>query len=170
VSPGLSAIKSISDEVVYHPVNYTVLFGAEASASLQATFKVTKTPGQVISDNDVKSRVITAINQFFALENWDFGDTFYFTELATYVMNELAPNISNFVIVPKQSGFNFGSLFEIKSASDQLFINGATVDDIEIITGITSSNIKSVSGTATDSVTTISQQNITSSSYGATNG
>ena len=170
VSPGLNSIKSISDEVVYHPVNYTVLFGAEASANLQATFKVTKTPGQVISDNDVKSRVITAINQFFALENWDFGDTFYFTELATYVMNELAPNISNFVIVPKQSGFNFGSLFEIKSASDQLFINGATVDDIEIINGITSSNIKSVSGTATDSVTTISQQNTTSSSYGATNG
>ena len=170
VSPGLSAIKSISDEVVYHPVNYTILFGAEAPANLQATFKVTKTPGQVISDNDVKSRVITAINQFFALENWDFGDTFYFTELATYVMNEIAPNISNFVIVPKQSGFNFGSLFEIKSASDQLFINGATVDDIEIITGITSSNIKSVSGTATDNVTTISQQNITSSSYGATNG
>lgn len=120
----------------------------------------------MISDNDIKARVIVAINEFFALENWDFGDTFYFTELATYVMNQLAPDIVNFVIVPRQSGLNFGSLFEIRSASDQLFVNGSTVDDIEIISGITSSNIKSVSGTSTDS-TVSSQQSITSSQYGS---
>ena len=166
LAPSLNLIKSISDEVVYHPVNYKILFGSTASENLQAAFKVTKTPGQVVSDNDIKSRVIYAINQFFALENWDFGDTFYFTELSAYVMNQLAPDIANFVIVPRQSGLNFGSLFEIKSASDQLFVNGATVDDIEIITGITSSNIKSVSETTTDSTVT-SQQSITSSQYGS---
>jgi len=168
LSPNLNLIKSISDEIVYHPVSYSILFGSAAETNLQASFKVTKAPGQVISDNDVKSKIITAINEFFALENWDFGDTFYFTELSTYVMNKLAPNISNFVIVPRQSGLNFGSLFEIKSASDQLFINGATVDDIEIISGITSTSIKSVSGTAVDTTTT--QQTVTSSTYGATNG
>jgi hypothetical protein len=169
ISPSLNTIKSISDEVIYHPVSYTVLFGATASTELQATFKITKTPGQVISDNEIKSRVIMSINQFFALENWDFGDTFYFTELSTYVMNTLAPDIANFVIVPKQSGLNFGSLFEIRSPSNQLFINGATVDNIEIISGITSSNIKSVSGTSPQ-LTVSSQQNITSSTFGATNG
>ena len=169
IAPSLDPIKSISDEVVYHPVSYSILFGATAPLNLQASFKVTKTSGQVISDNDIKSKVITAINQFFALENWDFGDTFYFTELSAYVMNQLAPSISNFVIVPRQSGLNFGSLFEIKSASDQLFINGATVDDIDIISGITSSNIKSVSGTAT-TTSISSQQTVTSSQYGATNG
>jgi hypothetical protein len=109
------------------------------------------------------------MNQIFALENWEFGDTFYFTELATYIVNQLAPDISNFVIVPRQSGLNFGSLFEIKSATDQIFINGATVNDIEIISGITSSTIKSVSGTTVASTTT-SQQIITSSTYGSTNG
>jgi hypothetical protein len=169
IAPSLNPIKSISDEVVYHPVSYSILFGASAPLNLQASFKVTKTVGQVISDNDIKSKVITAINQFFALENWDFGDTFYFTELSTYVMNQLAPSVSNFVIVPRQSGLNFGSLFEIKSASDQLFINGATVDDIDIISGITSSNIKSVSGTA-NTTSVSSQQTVTSSQYGATNG
>ena len=169
ISPTLNVIKSISDEIIYHPVSYKLLFGSMADAELQASFKVTKTTGKVISDNDIKANVITAINQFFSLENWDFGDTFYFTELSTYVMNQLAPNISNFVIVPRQSGKNFGSLFEIKASTDQLFINGATVDDIEIIFGITSSNIKSVSGTGLDS-TVSSQQNTTSSSYGATNG
>ena len=137
--------------------------------SLQATFKVVKNANLVISDNDIKSRILTAMNQFFALENWDFGETFYFTELAAYVVKELSPDIVNFVIVPKQAGLNFGSLFEIKAESDELFVNGATVDDIEIIAGITTSNIKSVSGTLLES-TVESQQTITSATYGASNG
>ena len=169
VSSSLNLIKSISDEIVYHPVNYRVLFGSSASLDMQATFKVIKNPGQVISDNDIKSRVITAINQFFNLDNWDFGDTFYFAELSTYIMTELTPYIASIVIVPKKGGLTFGNLFEIKAASDELFISGATVDDIEIISGITSSLIKSAAGTAVDT-SVLSQQTVTSSTYGASNG
>ena len=169
VSGTLNLIKSISDEIIYHPANYKVLFGQTATSDVQASFKVIKNTNQVVSDNDIKARIITAIEEFFALENWDFGDTFYFTELSAYVMTQLSPDISSFVIVPRQSGLGFGSLFEIKSSSDEIFVSGATVDDIEIISGITSSSIKSVAGTTTQS-TTSSQQNITSSSYGANNG
>ena len=161
LSPSLNAIKSISDEIIYHPVRYKLLFGAAASAEVQATFKAVKNSKQVISDNDIKAQILTAINQFFVLENWDFGDTFYFSELATYVMNQLAPNITNFVIVPKANGLNFGSLFEIKANSDELFINGATVDDIEVISGITASTIKATSATSVSS-NVVSQQTITS--------
>lgn len=164
LAPSLNLIKAVSDEIVFHPVSYTVLFGSTADLSLQATFKITKNKDQVISDSEMKSKVITAINQFFSLDNWDFGDTFYFTELAAYVIKELAPDITNFVIVPKQSGLNFGSLFEIKSSSDKLFINGATVDDIEIISGITPSNIKTINGATPNSYVT--EQIITSSLYG----
>lgn len=169
LAPSLNIIKSISDEVVYHPVTYKILFGQSADPELQASFKVIKNPDQVVSDNDVKARIITAINQFFTLENWDFGDTFYFSELASYVMSELAPDISSFVIVPRFGGLNFGNLFEIKSASDELFINGATVSDIEIISGITQSTIKALPGSATNS-SVLAQQTITSSTYGASNG
>ncbi len=169
VASNLNLIKSISDEIIYHPANYKVLFGTSASPDLQASFKVIKNPNQVVSDNDIKTRIIASMEEFFALENWDFGDTFYFSELATYVMSQLSPDISSFVIVPRLGGLSFGSLFEIKSASDELFVNGATVDDIEIISGITSSSIKSVAGTTVQSNTS-SQQNITSSSYGVNNG
>jgi len=169
VSSTLNPIKTMSDEIIYHPIRYKILFGSNSMPSLQATFKVVKNANLVISDNDIKSRILTAINQFFALENWDFGETFYFTELAAYVVKELSPDIVNFVIVPKQAGLNFGSLFEIKAESDELFVNGATVDDIEIIAGITTSNIKSVSGTLLES-TVESQQTITSATYGASNG
>lgn len=166
IAPSLNLIKSISDEVIYHPVSYKVLFGADAVSELQAVFKVTKTPGQIISDNDIKAQVISAINAFFELDNWDFGDTFYFTELATYVMNRTAPNISNFVIVPRNNNLNFGSLYEIQTTSSQLLINGATVDDIEIISGITSTNIKSLVGNLQPN-SLITSQTITSSSYGS---
>ncbi len=162
LSPDLNKIKSISDEIIYHPVKYKVLFGEKASADVQATFKVVKNDEVVISDNDVKSRVLSAINEFFALENWDFGDGFYFTELSTYVMNRLAPNIVNFIIVPKQNNLTFGSLFEIRAEKDQIFINGATIDDIEIISAITASKIKSA-GAVNAEITVISQQDITSS-------
>jgi len=163
IAPKLNLIKSISDEIVYHPVTYNLLFGATSTIDLQASFKVTKSLNSVVSDNDIKSRVITAINQFFTLDNWNFGDIFYFTELSTYVMTQLAPDITNFIIVPRQDGSYFGSLFEIKCPSDQIFISSATVNDIEIITGITSGNIKSVTGQALSSV---SSQNTTSSTYG----
>jgi hypothetical protein len=163
IAPKLNLIKSISDEIVYHPVTYKLLFGATASIDLQASFKVTKSLNSVVSENDIKSRVITAINQFFTLDNWNFGDIFYFTELSTYVMTQLTPDITNFIIVPRQDGSYFGSLFEIKCPSDQIFISSATVADIEIITGITSGNIKSVTGQALSSV---SSQNTTSSTYG----
>jgi hypothetical protein len=165
VAPSLNLIKSISDEIIYHPVNYKILFGSTASSELQATFKITKTPGQVISDNDIKSQVIAAINDFFVLDNWDFGDTFFFTELATYVTTTVAPKISNFVIVPKHNSINFGGLYEIKSTMNEILINGATVNDIEIISGITASNIKS-SNLITEN-NTINRQFITSSAYGS---
>ena len=167
IAPTVNLIKSISDEVVYHPVRYKVLFGANASTDVQASFKVIKNASVVASDNDIKSQVITAINQFFAIENWDFGDTFYFSELSAYVMNELAPKISNFVIVPRSSGLYFGSLFQITADSDQIFINGATVDDIEIISTITPSTIKSLSSAVASNA--VVQQTVTSSTYGSTN-
>ena len=161
LSSDLNKIKTISDEIIYHPVKYKVLFGNKASIDVQAAFKIVKNSEIVISDNDVKSKVLSAINEFFALENWDFGGNFYFTELSTYVMNRLAPNIVNFIIVPKQANLTFGSLYEIRAEKDQIFINGATVNDIEIISAITASKIKS-SGSITSTSTTISQQTITS--------
>ena len=150
----INKIKSISDEVVYHPVKYKVLFGPQANSDLQATFKLVKNPDLVLNDNDVKTRVIDAVNQYFALENWEFGDTFYFQELATYVMNRLAPDLVTMVIVPKQTAQTFGSLFEIRSEADEIFINGATVDQVELIDEITASRLNADGNVITASAIT----------------
>jgi len=149
----LNQIKSLSDEIIYHPVKYKILFGTKAETDLQATFKIVKNPDLVLNDNDVKSRVIASVNEFFALENWDFGDKFYFSELSSYVMNELSPDLVTFVIVPVQESQSFGSLFEIKSESDEIFISGATVDDVEIIDAVTATRLKASGVVVTTSTT-----------------
>ena len=149
----LNSIKSISDEIIYHPAKYKVLFGDKATDDLQAKLKIVKNPDVVINDNDIKSRVISAVNQFFALENWDFGERFYFSELSAYVMNQLAPDLVTFVVVPKQTTQSFGSLFEVKSEADEIFISGATVNDIDIIDAITASRLKADGAVVTSSNT-----------------
>jgi len=136
----LEPIKSISDSLVYHTASYKILFGEKASANLQATFRAVKNPARPVSDNDLKTRIIYAINSFFSLENWDFGQTFHFSELSTYVMNLLTPDITNFIIVPN-NGSSFGALFEVASQSNEIFVNGATVNDIEIISAVTPSQL-----------------------------
>lgn len=145
--PSLDKIKSISDTIIFHPVKYKVLFGENADRRLQASFKVVKNTEQVITDNEVKTRIIQATNEFFSIDNWDFGDTFYFTELATYVMNKLSPFITTFLIIPTNNDQVFGSLQQIKSAPNELFISGATVADIEVIPSITASRLRINSGT-----------------------
>jgi hypothetical protein len=148
----LEPIKAISDEIIFHSVKYKILFGSNAPTSLQAKFKAVKNANMPTTDNELKTKILAAINDFFALENWEFGQTFYFSELSTYVMNLLSPSITNFIITPKSVG-SFGSLYEIACLSNEIFISSATVADIEIIDAITASQIKSVSTIVTSSGT-----------------
>ena len=162
----INKIKSISDEIIYHPVKYKVLFGNKADDRLQAKFKVVKNPDAVLDNNEVKTRVIAAVNRYFSLENWEFGETFYFTELATYIMNQLSPDLVTVVIVPQQEGQGFGSLYEIKSESDEIFISGATVDNVDIIDTLTASKLNA-NGSIVTSSSTSSVSGIQSSSSGS---
>ena len=148
----LNPLKGLSDQIVYHPVQYKILFGTKADEQFQATFKVVKNSSTNVTNAVIKTRVIQAINEFFALNNFDFGDTFYFTELATYIHNELAPDLLTVVIVPNQQEQAFGSLFQISGAADQIFISGATVDDVVIIDAI-GANQLAASGTVVTSTT-----------------
>lgn len=151
-SSSLNSIKGLSDQIIYHPVKYKVLFGTQANEEHRATFKVVKNSSTNVSNAVIRTRVIRAINEFFALNNFDFGDTFYFTELAAYIHQELAPDLLTVVIVPNQSGQSFGSLFQISSAADEIFVSGATVDNVEIIDAL-GANQLAASGTVITSTT-----------------
>ena len=168
----LNGIKSISDEIIFNPGEYKMLFGPGADANLQAQFKVVKNPSSAVSDNQIKSQVIAAIDTYFQLDFWDFGDTFYFTELAAYVHNQLAPDLLSVVIVPAQSTSGFGSLFQVFAEDNEIFISSATVDNVEIINTLSAEKLKATgtvvtsADVATTSTSTVTATVATSSSSG----
>jgi len=138
---GVVEKKAISDTIVFKPVKYKPMFGNYAEQHLQAKFRIIKLYGANITDSDLKSKTVTAINDFFDSSNWDFGETFYFTELAAYVHKQLAGVLSSFVIVPQGTNSVFGDLFEYTPNSDELIIPDVDADDIDIIENITAANI-----------------------------
>ena len=131
----------MTDQIIWHPVSYKLLFGIQADPTMQVTFKVVKTGGSTYSDNEVKSLVITQINNYFALSNWDFGQSFFFTELATYIHVNLATIVGTVVILPKNGQAVFGDLFEITCDPDEIFISCAQVSDIQIVTSLSEAQL-----------------------------
>ena len=143
-SADLEPIKAVSDQIIYQPASYKVLFGSTADKNLQATFKAVVSDNSILSSNDIKNQILNGINNFFTLGNWDFGKSFYFSELSTYIMNLLTPNITNFVIVPTTSGF--GNLYEVTCQSNEIFISGATADNIQVISAATAAQLNISAG------------------------
>jgi hypothetical protein len=118
------------------------VFGTDAEPANQAKFRIVKLAGSTMSDNEIKSKVISAFNTFFSIENWEFGETFYFTELSSYVHQRLGSNIGSIVIIPKNSAGSFGDLFQIKADPHEMFLNTAKVSDIEIVEKINSQTLR----------------------------
>ena len=129
--------EAISDHVSYVPVKFKTLFGEQASQENQAVFKVVKKAGTLYTDSEIKSAVSAKVNEYFKLENWDFGDTFYFSELAAYIHTQLPEHISSVVITPKYSGNQFTKLLSITSEPNEIFMSVTTSADVKIIETIT---------------------------------
>lgn len=168
----LNNLKSISDNISFSFANYKILFGSKAPENLQATFKVVRAENSRISNSELRTQIVESIDEYFDIENWDFGDTFYFSKLAAYIHQQLKDDIGSVVIVPKSSTQGFGDLFQVTSKPNEIFVSSATVNDIEIISSITASRLQS-DGTATESatrLTTTGSRNTASSGQPTTIG
>jgi len=137
----LDNYKAMSDTIIYNSAKFKPVFGSKAVDSLRARFKVVKNPNIIISDNDIKTSVVAAINAYFDINNWEFGETFYFSELSAYLHNELNPSIASVIIVPNDNTVKFGNLYQINAQPDEIIVSAATVDDVEIISAITAAQI-----------------------------
>lgn len=133
----LSQYKMMTDQLIWHPVSYKVIFGNQAEPEYQVRFKVVKTLGTTVTDNEVKSLVIQTVNNYFSLSNWDFGESFFFTELAAYIHQQLATIVASVVITPLNAQAKFGDLFEIQCEADEIFISSARVTDVQIVPALT---------------------------------
>ena len=143
---GLQDYKMISDNIVLNSVNFKPLFGAKAAQQLRATIKVIKAQGSTASTSEIKSSVVTAMNTYFSIDKWNFGDTFYFSELAGYLHRTLGSIISSVVLVPLNSQKSFGDLYEIRSEPNEIFVNAADITNIEVIEALTSTNLRTAPG------------------------
>jgi hypothetical protein len=140
---GLNDFKMISDNIVLNSVVFKPLFGAKSAPELRATIKVVRDPKTTASVSEIKSAVVAAINEYFTIDKWDFGDNFFFSELAAYLHEQLGSIIASVVLVPLNPLKSFGDLYEIRSAPNEIFVNAATVTDIEVIDALTQSNLRS---------------------------
>jgi len=138
----LDQYKMVSDSMVWNSGIFKILFGTQAATELQATFKVVKSSSSSVSDNEVKTMVITAIDQYFDIRNWDFGENFFYTELAAFIHQQLSTIISTVVIVPNNANSLFGDLFEIIANPNELFISTATVNNVQIVANLTDQNMR----------------------------
>jgi len=160
----LEQYKSVSDTIIFNSISYRPLFGDKADEELQATFKVVKNTSTLVSDSEIKERVVAAINSYFAVENWDFGDSFYFSEIAAYLYSTLSPDVLSVVIVPKLATSNFGSLFQIQSQRDEILISAATVNDIEVIDVITANSLQATGNVVNTTTTNLAAESASANS------
>ena len=138
----LTSYKMMTDEIIFHPVKFKPLFGSLGDPEFQAQFKVVKHPKSKLTDSEIKSRVVGAIDTFFTPGNFGFGETFYFTELAAYIHTVMKSDVNSVVIVPISQFSKFGTLFQIQPDRDEVVTSVAGVNDIVVINEITDSNIR----------------------------
>jgi hypothetical protein len=129
--------KMLSDTVVMHSGRIKLLFGALAEQQYRAKFKVVKSINASFSEERIKTEILSVINTYFDIQNWDFGDKFYATELISLIHQRLTTQISSVVLVPTYSVNSFGSLFTIDSGFDEILQSAATLSDIEIVDELT---------------------------------
>jgi hypothetical protein len=137
----LDNYKAVSDTLIYNPAQFKPLFGAKADPSLRARFQVVINPTSSITANEMKSQIISAVNKYFNVSHWDFGDTFYFSELAAYLHTTLAPNLASILITPANTGLVFGNYFQINSQPWEIITSAATINDIDIVSAVTAAQL-----------------------------
>lgn len=132
----------LSDSVITNSVIFKPLFGPKAAAQLRGTIKVIKNQSTNASDSEIRSAVLTTMNTYFDINNWNFGDTFYFSELSAYIHANIGELVSSCVLVPNDPTMKFGDLYEIKCQPYEIFVNAATAEDVLVIAALTPAQLQ----------------------------
>lgn len=129
--------KMMSDTMVMHSGKFKLLFGSLADPQLRAKFKIVRKPTGLMSDERVKEEVLSVVNKYFEIDNWDFGQTFHATELIGLIHQRLPADINSVIIVPQFSNNSFGDMFVVNSGHNEILTSCATIADIEIVDALT---------------------------------
>lgn len=134
--------KMISDTVILHPGLFKLIFGSKALPELQARLRVIRPTSGRLTDNEVKTRIVGVVQTFFDINLWEFGETFYFTELAAAIHNDLKSEIDSVALVPSYSLHQFGDMFQVIAREDEIIQADIGVEDIDIVQSFTATNLR----------------------------
>jgi hypothetical protein len=140
--PRIQDYKMLSDSAILNSVVFKPLFGPKAAAALRGTIKVIKNSATNASDSEIRSAVLASMDNYFNINNWNFGDTFYFSELSAYIHNQIGEYVSSCVLVPNDPSMAFGDLYEIKCLPYEIFVNAATANDVIVIAALTPAELQ----------------------------
>lgn len=125
--------KMISDTIILHPGKIKIIIGKKASPELRASIKVIRPIYKTLTNNQVKARIVDLVNEYFEIDKWEFGETFYFSELASYIHSNLSTEIDSIVFVPTGTNQVYGDLQQIFAKEDEVIQPSIAVDDVEIV-------------------------------------
>jgi hypothetical protein len=126
--------KMISDSVIIHPGKIKTIIGKHAPDSLKAKIKVIRSVNnRKMTNNQIKTVIVDAVKRFFDINKWEFGQTFNFTILASYIHNTLPIELDSVVLVPTSATHIFGDLLQVFCKDDEIIQPSISVNDIEIV-------------------------------------
>lgn len=136
--------KMMSDTVALHSGKIKLLFGGLSEPQLRAKFRVVKAQASSMTNERIKEELLNVINAYFEIENWDFGETFYATELIALMHQKLPSDISSVVLVPLYSTNSFGDMFTVECGENEILQSAASLSDIEIVEALTPAMLRQV--------------------------
>lgn len=136
--------KMISDTVILHPGKIKIIIGSKAKEELRATIKVIRSSNRSLTNNQLKTQIVDLVNEFFDIDSWEFGETFYFTELSAFIHARLASQLDSVVLVPLADNHVFGDLYQVVAREDEIIQPNISVSDIEIVESLDPSTLKQI--------------------------
>jgi hypothetical protein len=125
--------KMISDSVVLHPAKILPLFGDKAPPELRAQLKLVKAEGSRSTEDQLRTKTLSIVNDYFNVEEWGFGKTFYAQELCSVIQKRLAIDLASVVLVPQIASSSFGDMLQVSSATDEIIMTALELKDIVVI-------------------------------------
>lgn len=125
--------KMLSDTVVLHPGKFKVIIGKHAPDVLKATIKIVRSQNRTLTANQIKTMIVDVVHEYFDINKWEFGQTFFFSELAAFIHSKLPVDIDSVVLVPKFRSHIFGDLMQVNAKEDEIIQPSISVSDIELV-------------------------------------
>lgn len=136
--------KMISDTVILHPGNIKIIIGSKSKDELRATIKIIRSANRSLTNNQLKTQIVDLVNEFFDINTWEFGETFYFTELSAFIHSRLASHLDSVVLVPLADNHVFGDLYQVLAREDEIIQPNISVNDIEVVESLDPRTLKQI--------------------------